>query len=288
MNLPIDQDLLGQLSDWAKQAATENKIEYGLAEMALGAAILAWGVKHDAIALGAQLVGLATPALGDGANLGSSGGFSLGLLSGTLIESIGVAGGFGAVGVPAAVLAGGAAVVLGAVGYTAGDLIDMFAAKADALAAIIPASALAIGTALLLHGALRAAKDERLAGLEAQLKDGVIALGETVEPVIVESKSAFDALLRNFQSEPQAAVSAMSGAGLGAAAGGTAAAASVTVLGSQTLGGLALSAGLVSAPVWPIAAGVVGGGAVGYGLWKLFQSRRRRLPAPPPKLPAPR
>lgn len=67
--------------------------------------------------------------------------------------------------------------------------------------------------------------------------------------------------------------SSASGAGIGAAVGRSAAAASVTVLGPQRLGGIALSLGLVSAAAWPVAVGVIAGGAAGYGLWKLATNR---------------
>ena len=49
------------------------------------------------------------------------------------------------------------------------------------------------------------------------------------------------------------------------------AASSVSVLGSSTLGGVAISLGIVSAPVWPIIAGVAGGAGLGYTAYKAFK-----------------
>ena len=38
----------------------------------------------------------------------------------------------------------------------------------------------------------------------------------------------------------------------------------VTLLGSHALGGIVLTLGIVSAPLWPVLAGVVGGAGFGY------------------------
>lgn len=75
------------------------------------------------------------------------------------------------------------------------------------------------------------------------------------------------------------------GAG-GAAAGAAYAASTVTVLGSSTLGGIGLSLGLVSAPVWPVIAGSVGAAGLGYVGWKVLRSslkREKLLSLPPPE-----
>ena len=51
---------------------------------------------------------------------------------------------------------------------------------------------------------------------------------------------------------------------------------SVTVLGSQGLGAVALSLGLVSAPVWPLIAGGAAGLALGVAVWKGIQHFRNQ------------
>jgi hypothetical protein len=74
------------------------------------------------------------------------------------------------------------------------------------------------------------------------------------------------------------------GAG-GAAAGAAYAAGTVTVLGSSTLGGIGVSLGLVSAPIWPVIAGGLGAAGLGYMGWKLLSSslqNRRAVPLLPP------
>lgn len=61
----------------------------------------------------------------------------------------------------------------------------------------------------------------------------------------------------------------------GAAAGAAYAAGTVTVLGSSTLGGIGLSLGLVTAPVWPVIVGGVGAASLGYLGWKVLRSSLR-------------
>jgi hypothetical protein len=53
--------------------------------------------------------------------------------------------------------------------------------------------------------------------------------------------------------------------------GGSIAASSVAIAGSHTLGGLALSMGLVSAPLWPVIVGGVVGLGAGYTTWKVVK-----------------
>ena len=43
------------------------------------------------------------------------------------------------------------------------------------------------------------------------------------------------------------------------------------MLGSQALGGAAVSLGLISAPVWPIVAGIAGGAGIGYAAYKAIK-----------------
>lgn len=73
-----------------------------------------------------------------------------------------------------------------------------------------------------------------------------------------------------------AGATAAAGAG-GAVVGAAYAASTVTILGSPTLGGIGLSLGLVSAPIWPVIAGGVGAAGLGYMGWKLLRSPLQRV-----------
>lgn len=85
--------------------------------------------------------------------------------------------------------------------------------------------------------------------------------------------------LDELAKDPASGAAILSAAGLGTA-GALIAPSLVTVMGSSTLGSAALAMGLVSAPVWPIVAGVGVGLAAGYGLWK-FVAGNNEPPKPP-------
>ena len=55
---------------------------------------------------------------------------------------------------------------------------------------------------------------------------------------------------------------------VGGVVGSVLAAGSVTALGSSSLGAMALSLGIISAPIWPVVAGAAGGAALGIMAWR--------------------
>ena len=65
------------------------------------------------------------------------------------------------------------------------------------------------------------------------------------------------------------ATSVTAGTIAGAVIGSSAAASSVTFLGSHALGGLAVSLGLISPPMWPVIAVGAAGAGTFHILWKL-------------------
>ena len=68
----------------------------------------------------------------------------------------------------------------------------------------------------------------------------------------------------------------MAGAG-GFVAGSANIPAGLAFAGSHALGGMALSLGLISAPVWPAVAAALAVGGVGFAAWKLA-NRVRSIP----------
>jgi hypothetical protein len=100
---------------------------------------------------------------------------------------------------------------------------------------------------------------------------------DTVDQIVGWARKAADAT-STMLDQPVAigdvvGVGATVAAGAGGAAAGAAyAAGTVTVLGSSTLGGIGLSLGLVSAPVWPVIAGGLGAAGLGYLGWKVLRS----------------
>lgn len=100
---------------------------------------------------------------------------------------------------------------------------------------------------------------------------------DTVDQIVGWAKKAADGASKLLEQSVAIGdvlgVGATAAAGAGGAAVGAAyAAGTVTILGSSTLGGIGLSLGLVSAPLWPVIAGGAGAAGLGYVSWKLLRS----------------
>lgn len=214
------------------------------------------------------------PAALKAAGLGSA----VGALAGLALGGIGVATGGVAIGIPALFVMTGAAGVFGSAGYTGTDVIYRFIHKVSSTDVIVGSSLLVVGTALLIDGARRVFKDARNQAGFSQLVKGVFHLANLTADIVCRNMKEFNDYAQKVFKKAKAAIPDMqdllgggaSAAALGAtgaAVGGAIAAGSVTVLGSSTLGGLALSLGLISAPVWPVIPGAAAGTAVGALAW---------------------
>ncbi len=263
---------LRHVKHWCK----ENQCTIGLAEMAAGAGLVSWGVQNGVIEIGSKLVATKMGGTNIESMVGMFGGAGVGAIASAVVGSIGIAAGGTAIGIPAAVVIGGGTLILGAAGYTGGDLIHNFLnPPINFMEFLTDASILAIGVALMVDGAKRIIKDDKVLASLSKFKDGTIYLQKLSAKVIAETIDELKDFMNKLASLPKDKVDAAGSvlgatgtAALGLSVGGSIASSSVTVLGSQALGSVALSLGLVSAPVWPvIAAGTVGCG-VGYAAWK--------------------
>ncbi len=240
-----------------------HQCELGVAEMALGASVLAYAVHTGALEVGKEVVGSALSRFNTESLVGAATGSTAGAVAGVLIGSIGVVP-FGGIAIPALALAAGGAFLFGATGYTVGDAVHKFLAPSfgDLLQG---ASLLTVGLALIVDGARRVIRDKRVLAAACVIKDHVLRLGRVATDVVARSRGELlDFLDRHQQIVRKASAVGATAAVTGgmASLGGLAATGSVTVLGSHALGAAALSLGLVSAPLWP----VIAGGAVGLGL----------------------
>lgn len=233
--------------------------------MAAGAALLAWGVSSGQVLMGEQVVASRLSDIG-GAVGTALGGIAGAGLAATLLKGVFVGGVTlmqGTVCIPALVLVGGGAMILGAFGYTGADVVGRLL-EPNLAEMLGTGSSLSIGLALLVDGARRLIKDERVLNTSARFVDGVIHLDHRAGEVVATTLQELQELAREFSSHSAVATASVAG---GAAAGGVAgaslAAASVTVLGSHSLGAVALSLGVVSAPVWPVVAGCAAGLSAG-------------------------
>lgn len=268
--------LFAHVRDWC---STHQK-EIGLCEIAVGAALVTAGIQSGAIEVGVQLVASVLENSNTAEFLGAGSGIT-GLLPGLIAGNVGIAAMGTAISAPAILLMGGGALVFGLAGYGAGKLFESLTEPAWGLAQSIGTGALAVGVALIVDGARRLAKDKDIQLLASKFKDYSLHLGRLAASATItrlQDLTAYlsddiGAFLSDLASDPKKAVLAAGVTGGGVAAGSAAAASTVTVLGSKALGGVALSLGLVSAPVWPVLAGGGLAVATAYGVWKLTRQK---------------
>jgi hypothetical protein len=262
--------------EFAKKWCSENQWAVGVGEMAVGAGLIAWAVHNGIIEMGTQLVATELGGTNVESIIGAVGGTGIGAIAGSIVGSIGVTGMGGAIGIPAVLVLSGAAAVLGMAGYTAGDVAHNVTANAVDINALVEnGSVLLVGVALIIDGARRCIKDQKVLSALSLFKDKVVILNDLSSKIVAKSMEELEGFIEELMKLPEDNIeasigtgSAALGAGIGASAGGAVAAGSVTVLGSQALGGAVVSLGLVSAPVWPVVAGIAGGTAIGYAAYK--------------------
>jgi len=268
-----ERNRFGQIMDYVTGWCSENGWVVGIGEMAAGAGLIAAGIQIGHIHIGTDVFGTTVGGFNVESLAAAGGGASAGGVAGTVLGSIGVVP-FGGIGVPAWLMIAGGAGIFGAAGYSVGDAVHNFLNPAIDLGQFFAgASLLTIGTALLIDRARRVITNEGFKQLLSDFRDGIIRLAELTAKVVVDSFDALKTFLESFAptGPADAAGSAATGAAgeaAGAALGGTVATGSVTILGSHALGDIALSLGLVSAPLWPVIAGGAAGLAVGYGAWR--------------------
>ncbi|TQK04935.1 hypothetical protein FBX97_3897 [Herbaspirillum sp. SJZ107] len=240
-------------------------------EMALGAAVLSWGVMSGQVVLGHDLEASRLADIGGmvGIGGGAAGATALAatLLKGVFVGGVGLVAGVTCI--PAIALIGGGATILGSFGYVIGDMIGRVLHPPKGFAELLSGGAIvAVGVALMIDGARRIVRDERVLATASKFGDGVIKLAPQASEVVIATWDDLQRLLQEFAESPSAYGTGGATAIGGAAIGSAIAASSVTVFGSSTLGATALSLGLVSAPVWPVVVGGAAGLALGLAAWK--------------------
>lgn len=269
--------LLSHVRGWC----SKHQKGIGLCEIAVGAALVTAGIQSGAIEVGVQFVANVLDNNQTAEYLGAGSSIA-GILPGLISGNVGIAALGTAIAAPAILLMGGGALVFGLAGYGAGKLFESLTEPAWGLAQTLGAGALTVGIALLVDGARRLAKDEDIQALANKFKDYSLNLGRLAASATITRlqdlteylSDDIGAFLNDLVSDPKKVALAAGLTGGGVAAGSAVAASTVTMLGSKALGGVALSLGLVSAPLWPVLAG--GGLAVAsaYGVWKLTRQKQ--------------
>lgn len=270
--------------DYCISWGNEHQVIAGVAEMALGAGVIAWGLQNGLVDLGTDIVGSKWADVGGVVSAGA-GAIGVPAIASTLLKSVFIGGVSGISGVtmvpaiPAILLVSGGAMIFGACGYTTAGIAEDFFGPgfSDYLEG---ASVTAVGLALLIDGARRVATDDSVLETASRLKDDVIQLVSASAEIPLKTWEELQAILKEMSNAPESQVISGTAGVTGAAIGGCLATGTVTVLGSHGLGAVALSLGLVSAPVWPIIAGGAAGLAMGYGGWKAFTSYKKRKSCP--------
>lgn len=264
-----DERAIARAIRYARTWCGEHQCVLGVAEMALGASVLAYAVHTGALEVGREVVGSALSNFNTESLVGAATGSTAGAVAGVLIGSIGVVP-FGGIAIPALALAAGGAFLFGATGYTVGDAVHKFLAPSfgDLLQG---ASLLTVGLALIVDGARRVIRDKRVLAAACVMKDHVLRFGRLVTEVLVRTRNELLIFVRKHKLAVQTAGavgSSVAVAGGMAGLGGLASVGAVSVLGSHTLGAAALSLGLISAPLWPVIAGGAAVLGLVYAAWK--------------------
>lgn len=264
--------------EYTKKWCADNQWAIGIGEMAVGAGLVAWGVQTGVIEMGAELVATELGGSNFESIAGAAAGSGIGAIGGSIIKSIGIAAMGGAIGIPVALVAGGAASVLGMAGYTVGDISHNITNAIDINTLAANGSVLLVGVALIIDGARRCFSDPKVLSALSEVKEQAVILQELTVKIVAETLEQIRGYVEELTKLPEDGIEASVGTGsaafgawFGAAAGGALATGSVTVLGSQALGGAAITLGLISAPVWPVVAGVAGGAGMGYAAYKAIK-----------------
>jgi hypothetical protein len=266
-----DRSSFKKALDFCQVWCSQHQAEIGMAEMALGAGLLSWGVMNGHISMGSDVVASKLADVGGATGLGvgaaGSAAIAATFLKGCFVG--GVAGIAGVTAIPAVALIGGGALILGAFGYVIGDAAQQIISPPMGFGDFfLGASIVSVGVALMIDGARRIVKDDRVLKMASNFKDGVIHLTSQATEIVATTWDQLQGIMKELAKSPVAGVTAGSTAAAGAVIGGSIAAGTVTVLGSHGLGAVALSLGLVSAPVWPVIAGGAAGLALGVAAWK--------------------
>jgi hypothetical protein len=255
-------EVLEGITDWC----SENQLATGVGEMAVGANLIAWGVHNGVIEMGTQLVATQIGGTNLESLVASLGGSGVGAVAASILGSIGIDGMGGAIGVPAALVIGGASAVFAMAGYTVGDIahnIDNPPVDYGVLSAN-SSSMLLIGLSLIVDGARRCISDRSILAKLSIFTEDVIYLKAITAAIVAKTVAELNGFIDELKKLPENIIDA---AATGGSAGTAVAASPVTVLDSSSPGGVAVSLGIVSAPLWPVIAGVAGEAGFGYAAY---------------------
>lgn len=188
---PEDNEGFSKALSHIQHLCREHPCKVGAAEIFVGFILLGIGVKTGAIKMGKDLVCVANRRFNPVALATGSTSAVMGSAAG-LIGAVGVAGGGGAICVPAAALAAGGAAVGGVTGYTFGDMTSkLFQPTYDWAAFIGGGSLLIVGMALIVDGCRRILGSAAFKKALSCMKDGVIYLANVAKTIVCRTIEGF-------------------------------------------------------------------------------------------------
>jgi hypothetical protein len=191
-----DQRIFKKALKYSKHWCNEHQWEIGAAEMALGAAILVWGVQSGQLEVGRDFI---VSKLSDHTSSGLYGATTetgLGVIGSSILGSIGVTAMGRVISIPAIALIGGGTFILSGFGYAVGDLAEKFLPPAVNLAGFVAgASILTLALALIIDGARHVVKDECYLLLGSVVAYGKIYCNELKAKVVSNTPDEFMAII---------------------------------------------------------------------------------------------
>lgn len=197
-----------------KRWCDKNQLAVGVGEMAVGASLIAWGVHNGVIEMGSQLVATQLGGANAESLVGAIGGSGIGAVAGSILGSIGVAGMGGAIGIPAVLVIGGASVVLGMAGYTAGDIshnVENMPVDIESLA--VNGSLLLIGLSLIIDGARRSINDESVLAALSKYKENVIYMKGITANIVAKTNDELNGFIDELKKLPEDTIDSSATAG---------------------------------------------------------------------------
>lgn len=198
-----DKKCFNKALKYSKRWCNVHPWEIGAAEMALGAAILGWGVQSGQLEIGRDFIVSKLPDHISGNLYGTATDQGIGGIGSSILGSIGVTTSRGFIGIPAIVLAGGGTFILNGFSYATEDSAEKFIPTAANLGYFVDgASILTLGLALIIDGARCVVKNERDLLLGSVVAYGKIYFNELKAKVVANTPDEFKAIIAEFARTP--------------------------------------------------------------------------------------
>lgn len=183
-----DKKVFEQAFNYATEWCQKHQWQIGVAEMALGAAAISWGIQHGTIQMGRDFV---ISSFSTDKQLYAKIGSMTGKVASVIIDAISVTAS-GQIAIPIIILSKGASAILEDAGYNLGERIyDYLNPPVNPMELFKNCCVMAIGVALLIDGARRTRHDKKFQNGISFVKDGAIHLSQKTATVVASNMIEF-------------------------------------------------------------------------------------------------